>query len=408
MPLCGILFSMRILAASDIHLGRRPRHGESGHESWQRVVDTAIDLAVDVLLLAGDVIEHERAWLSVYAPLVDGLKRLAGANIRTIAVAGNHDWEVFGRLAAEEEAITILGNGGKWESIDYRGVRFIGWSFGQSHHDRNPFDRFPDDIVGPLLSIGVLHTDLGVSASRYAPTQVRDFEQSAVPFWVLGHIHKGGPVAGNRALYCGSPIALDSSERGAHGVWLIEAESTIRWKEPLFIPLSPLRYEEVACDVTDLVEVEDVRSALRREVRAYSDGIDFSGTLYVTVRFTGSRAVGLSLDTVMGAGGEEVSFPAKEGIACTILPGYIDATGTAIDLASLAAGSGADAQLARLLGDDALLLELYRRFEGESMNVSAYSSLGEVRLDDDEALREAKRAGLSLLEAMASEKQGGV
>lgn len=407
MALCGILRPMRILAASDIHLGRRPRHGESGHESWELVVNKALELAVDVLLLAGDVIEHERAWLSVYAPLVDGIKRLAQKNIRIIAVAGNHDWEVFGRLVAEEEQITVLGSGGRWEHVDHKGVRFIGWSFAHSHHDDNPFEHFPADLVGSVLSIGLLHTDFGATHSRYAPSHARDYTNSRVGYWILGHIHAGGQVVEGKALYCGSPVALDSSERGEHGVWLIEAESSIRWKQPLFIPLSPLRYEEVAVDVTDLLEVEDVRSALRTAVRAYADGLPFIGTLLLTIRFIGSLAVGLSLETVMGEGGVEASFPAKEGIICSIQSTYIDATVPAIDLEALAKGSGADALLARLLGDSSLLLDLYRTFEQESYNASAYSSLAQQRIDDDEALGEAKRAGLTLLQSMMDEKRGG-
>lgn len=397
---------MRILAASDIHLGRRPRHGSSGHEGWQLVVDKALELAVDVLLLAGDVIEHEKAWLSVYEPLVSGLRRLAEAKIRTIAVAGNHDWEIFGRLVAEEEQITVLGRGGTWEHVNHGGVRFIGWSFGQTHHDRNPFETFVPELVGSALTIGVLHTDFGTSVSRYAPTQGRDYLSRAVRYWVLGHIHSGGPVIEGTALYCGSPFALDSSERGEHGVWLIEQESTASWKQPRFIPLSPLRYEEVAVDVTDLVEIEDVRSSLRKQVRSFADDLNFAGTLYVTIRFTGQLTTGLCLDAVMGDAAEEVSFPAKEGIACTVMPAYSDATTPMFDLERLAEGSGADALLARLLADEDLLLDLYRRFEAESYNASAYSALGEGRMSDQDALAEAKRAGLALLEAMAGEKRG--
>ncbi|NLV61751.1 MAG: DNA repair exonuclease, partial [Spirochaetales bacterium] len=345
---------MRILAASDIHLGRRPRHGNSGHDSWDLVVNKALELAVDVLVLAGDVIEHERAWLSVYAPLVNGLRRLGEANIRVIAVAGNHDWEVFSRLTAEAEQIKILGLGGTWESCDVEGVRFVGWSFARSHHEQNPFTTFSAVGDDCPLSLGLLHTDFGASASRYAPTTAQDYDASGVGLWVLGHIHAGGPVADGSAFYCGSPYALDSGEGGPHGAWLIEDASPLMWKEPCFIPLSPVRYEEVALTVTDLDEIEEIRSALRKSARAVADGLDWEGELYLTIRFVGSLAVGLSLSEVMGSPEEEVSFPAKDGITCYVQRSFSDQTTPAIDLAQLESGSGADSQLARLLSDEQL------------------------------------------------------
>ncbi len=398
---------MRILAASDIHLGRRPRHGASGHESWVLVVNKALELGVDVLLLAGDVIEHERAWLAVYGPLVEGIRRLGEANIQVIAVAGNHDWEVFSRLVAEEEQIKVLGSGGRWERFAYEGVDFVGWSFAQSHHERSPFERFTDDVVSSSLTVGVLHTDYGTAHSRYAPTTAQEYDRSGIGLWVLGHIHRGGPVGDGRAFYCGSPYALDTSEDGAHGVWLIEAESSVRWKEPFFIPLSPIRYEAVSVDVTSLDEVEQVRSLLRKSAKEVADGLDFAGDLYLTIRFVGSLSVGLSLAEVMGSAEEEASFPAKEGITCIIQPSVLDQTTVAIDLDQLKGGSGADSQLAHLLGDEPLLLDLYRQFEEESYNASAYSSLNAQRVSDEEALSSARRAGLTLLEAMVEQKRGG-
>ena len=398
---------MRILAASDIHLGRRPRHGNSGHDSWDLVVNKALELAVDVLVLAGDVIEHERAWLSVYAPLVNGLRRLGEANIRVIAVAGNHDWEVFSRLTAEAEQIKILGLGGTWESCDVEGVRFVGWSFARSHHEQNPFTTFSAVGDDCPLSLGLLHTDFGASASRYAPTTAQDYDASGVGLWVLGHIHAGGPVADGSAFYCGSPYALDSGEGGPHGAWLIEDASPLTWKEPCFIPLSPVRYEEVALTVTDLDEIEEIRSALRKSARAVADGLDWEGELYLTIRFVGSLAVGLSLSEVMGSPEEEVSFPAKDGITCYVQRSFSDQTTPAIDLAQLESGSGADSQLARLLSDEQLLLSLYRRFEEESYNASAYSTLIQSQVDDEEAIDRARRAGLRLLEAMVEQKRGG-
>ena len=51
---------MRILACADIHLGRKPELAQSGHAAWDAIIQKALELAVDVVVLAGDVVEHER------------------------------------------------------------------------------------------------------------------------------------------------------------------------------------------------------------------------------------------------------------------------------------------------------------------------------------------------------------
>ena len=152
---------MRILACADIHLGRKPELAQSGHAAWDAIIQKALELAVDVVVLAGDVVEHERTWLSVYGPLLSGLETLKNAGIQVIGVGGNHDWSVFPRLAEESEAIKILGLKGTWESYDIGDIRFIGWSFPSTHEEQSPLADFDTSLVDDSkLSLGLLHAGL--------------------------------------------------------------------------------------------------------------------------------------------------------------------------------------------------------------------------------------------------------
>ena len=240
---------MKILACADIHIGRIPsvpgRTGISGRSAWEAVVDKAIELKVDALVLAGDVVEYDNAWFEAYGALIKGLGKLASTGIKVFAVAGNHDAEVFARIAAKSDDIRLLGMNGTWEKVEFQEVTILGWSFPKPNCLSNPFDSFPSEmkaISGPVL--GLLHCDLnGAKAnSHYAPVPEDVLKNSTVPLWVLGHIHK--PILDQEQgyFYCGSPFSLDSGEQGAHGIWLLENTNGRNWNRT-FIPLSPWRFD---------------------------------------------------------------------------------------------------------------------------------------------------------------------
>ena len=187
---------MKILACSDIHIGRIPSIPDtslaSSVSAWDAIVEQALDKHVDVVVLSGDVVDQDDAWFEAYGPLLKQLKRLQEHDIKVIAVAGNHDAKVFPKLAQESDAICMLGLGGMWEHLDYHGVRFIGWSFPSSSYRIDPFEQFDTgllDFDGPIL--GLLHCDIGgqTGSSNYAPVNQFRIESISTPLWILGHIH---------------------------------------------------------------------------------------------------------------------------------------------------------------------------------------------------------------------------
>ena len=96
---------MRFLHTADWHVGKAIR-GRSRAEEFAAVLDevvrVAVDERVDALLLAGDVYEHRSAAPEADALVFDTLLRLHDADIRVVAVPGNHDsahrLEAFGPL----------------------------------------------------------------------------------------------------------------------------------------------------------------------------------------------------------------------------------------------------------------------------------------------------------------------
>lgn len=91
---------MRIVAMADLHLGFR-RHparieGRNAREvdvekAWAEAVEKAIDLAPDLVTIAGDVFHHPRVSMHAVKAFRDGLRMLSAHNIQVVVLEGNHD-----------------------------------------------------------------------------------------------------------------------------------------------------------------------------------------------------------------------------------------------------------------------------------------------------------------------------
>ena len=138
-----------ILAIGDVHLGTRCSGVADVVSSWgidlneltpaaalKLTADFAIEQEVDAVLFAGDVVESTNARFEAIPPLEGCVRRLVGAGIDVIAVAGNHDVEALPRMASLVDGFTLLGAGGRWESRTITKnkvpvVEIVGWSFGE-------------------------------------------------------------------------------------------------------------------------------------------------------------------------------------------------------------------------------------------------------------------------------------
>lgn len=252
--------SFRFLCSADIHLGRevRLRKGLAERfdtrEGWEALIDLACQMKgeIEAVLIAGDLIDRENFFYESVPIIKEGIDRLEALGIPLIAVTGNHDAEITGKIcdAIASSHFVVLGRGGKWESYQLDcGVRVDGWSFPAWHHQESPFNGVPDASEG--LCVGLVHTDWdGGEKSGFAPSSAKDLMQTAHQFWVFGHIHD--PKVVHRkplGFYAGSATPLDRNEQGARGAYLVEIAEE---KEPelTFCPFAKLYF------VTKNIQIE--------------------------------------------------------------------------------------------------------------------------------------------------------
>lgn len=284
---------MKILLTADLHLGRSssglPPSAEnlgiptSSREAWLRMVDMAVREKVDAVLIAGDLVESSTAYYEAMGPLIEGFRKLQESGIDVFAVAGNHDASAFEKIAQEVEdmeKVHFIGRRGNWERVPLikdgsERLWVDGWSFPSSRHLSNPVDDYAFTRPGPGPVIGLLHGDLDVSASPYAPLSSISLRGRTPDFWLLGHVHKPGLLrTANQAniLYPGSPQAMDFGETGPHGIWLLDTDVTglvpVQWQ------ISSVRYEDsIRLDLSQTNQADDIERKLLGLCRGQIDGL---------------------------------------------------------------------------------------------------------------------------------------
>jgi len=268
---------MRLLCTGDLHIGRRSSRvpadlpDASAADAWARIVTHAIHQRADAVLLSGDVVDQDNRYFEALGPLERGLFRLREAGIPVVAVAGNHDFDVLPALARSlpDGLLHLLGVGGMWERHTIENARgervhVDGWSFPARVVRHDPLTQYVAPAIDGAPVLGLVHGDLNVPQSLYAPLSLASLRRVSVNAWVLGHVHSGGlmhQTGDAPVLYPGSPQPLDPGEPGAHGVWMLtvtadgtvaarlDGIATVRY-EPVFVDLSTCATETEARECT--------------------------------------------------------------------------------------------------------------------------------------------------------------
>jgi DNA repair protein SbcD/Mre11 len=353
---------MRLLCTADLHIGRRPTRLPPGIDgppistanAWHAVVELAVSEQVDAVLIAGDVVDRDNRYFEGRAALEQGLRRLGEAGIRVVAVAGNHDFDVLPELARSlPDTFTLLGTGGTWEAVTLHTedtqLRIVGWSFPHQWVQTNPLASYPVLPGHGLRTIGLLHTEIGVPSSTYAPCTAAELAAAGPEFWLVGHIHLSHEPAAS-VLYPGSPIAMHPRERGLHGAWMvvITDDAPIAKRR---IPLSPVRYDSINIDLSGCDDPTAIRDAvvtgIESEVERWMTEQPCLRAAIVRVEVGGRTPVHRHVAEALAE--LKADYDGALGGVTVRVDQLVAATHEAIDLDALSAEKSAKGLLARIL-----------------------------------------------------------
>jgi len=293
---------MKFVHAADLHLDspllalsrQEPRQVErmrrATREAFERVIDLCIEQEVALLLLAGDLYDHDCPNMQIAVFLRSQLKRLEQKGIRVVIIKGNHDAgnKITSALALPANTRILSEQKPETMTFDDLPVRVAvhGQSFRPGPIAENLAASYPPALRGHY-NIGLLHTSLAgtMDHDAYAPCTLEELTTRGYDYWALGHIHKG-------AVHCRDPYVIfpgnlqgrHAKESGPKGCFLVEADDAGRTVAAEFIPLDVVRWHRAEVDLKgrniEAELVEGIRGAL---AQAYRDGDGRPGAVRVVL-----------------------------------------------------------------------------------------------------------------------------
>lgn len=253
----------------------------STYQSFNNIVDLAIEKQVDCVVIAGDIYDSEDKSLRAQLRFRDGVVKLAESGIQTFAVNGNHDplrgwaakieWPAgMHRFSSESvECVPLLRSGEVVANI-------YGISFAKRDVKENLALRFPKADQN-VPAIGLLHANVGGNTEHdpYSPCTVEDLSLAGMDYWALGHVHSYSILSRSNPsiVYPGCPQGKNQREIGPKGCCFVTLEHkhapTIE-----FIPTDMIRYKSEPLDVSSCSSIDDVLSLITERCKEISSELD--------------------------------------------------------------------------------------------------------------------------------------
>ena len=207
----------RILHTSDIHLDRPD---DTPSRCLEKVVDVAIEREVDLVLIAGDLFDHNRIGEKVFGATLAQLRRLS---VPLVILPGNHDCLIPEAVLLrpefrENDGIHVIDSSdGEILDMPSLGLSFWGRSLSSYEADIRPLAGLPASPRRDRWNIVVAHGyHANGSSAHLRGLIISDEDIAASALWdyvALGHIPVFRCVSPERpvAYYSGSASVVGTA-----------------------------------------------------------------------------------------------------------------------------------------------------------------------------------------------------
>ena len=372
---------MKFIHTADIHLDS-PLSGLAAYkdapvdrlrtvtrDAFTRLVDVAIDEAVDFMVIAGDL--YDGTWKDYNTGhfFCREMGRLNKAGIAVYLLFGNHDAD-----SDMTKKLTLPDNVHQFETrkantfrIESLRVALHGRSYKEAATLDNLATAYPDPVNG-WLNIGVLHTAMGGNAAHanYAPCSLAELNAKGYNYWALGHVHEHAILQDSPwVVFPGNLQGRHIRETGARGAMMVNAdESGIQSVERLLV--DSLRWNVVDVDASDASTLHEVvrlvGQAFERLVRETPEKIFLSVRVCIKGKTSAhGELFGLESqlrEEILGqAAGQGIDRLWVEKVRLQTEPltdasQFAERTDAIADLQALLAGAPEDADFLKSLMDD--------------------------------------------------------
>jgi DNA repair protein SbcD/Mre11 len=294
---------VRFLHISDVHLdtslsgSRFPsrlgdRKREAIRMTFREILEEARSLPVDLVLVAGDLFEHDRVTPDTVEFLKQQFRSLAP--LAVFVSPGNHDPCVPGSPYLDDDwpsNVTIFREE-EWRSVELRraGLRVTSFGYGRAQLPSRLFGSLPTlsaDLVNVVLAHASDSSRVPEGKAQHVPFAADEIAGKNVQYCALGHYHQQRPVENmfdsTAIWYAGIPEPRGWGDEGEGGYLIGEVTPDGASVDARRSGRFPLRSLEIACDgftsreqIVDAVmqhsaSTFDQRTILRVELTGYLD-----------------------------------------------------------------------------------------------------------------------------------------
>ena len=223
---------LTLLHTADVHLDNWPRgttEPPGAHRAFEAIIDRALDTQVDIVLIAGDLFDHNRVADEVIAFAQSQLRRL---HCPAVILPGNHDClhpngiyhrHDFDAACDNVRVITELAG----QTIAFPELNLVIWGRGMEAHEPGfrPLGHIPTRHNGcwhVAMAHGFFYEDFE-QPERSSPILAAEIRQTGWDYVAMGHKHVMADHSqeGVTAWYPGTPLPEWSGAPPGH-VLLVE------------------------------------------------------------------------------------------------------------------------------------------------------------------------------------------
>lgn len=296
---------MKFIHAADIHLDS-PLSGLAAYkdapsevlrtatrDAFTRLIDAAIEEAVDFLVIAGDLYDGNWKDYNTGHYFCREMGRLNRAGIPVYLLFGNHDAEseMTKKLALPPNVHLFEARKPCSFRIEALRVVLHGRSFKEAATTENLAVGYPAAEPG-WLNIGVLHTALEGNAAHanYAPCSLAELSAKGYDYWALGHVHEYAVLQRDPwVVFPGNLQGRHIRETGARGAVMVSAdESGVHAVDRLLVDV--LRWHVVDIDASRVGTLNEVVRLAGQAFESLIRTTPGDRYLSVRVRITGKTA----------------------------------------------------------------------------------------------------------------------
>lgn len=248
---------------------------QATYQSFERLIDTAINEYVDFVLIAGDIYDANHGTMQAQFAFNKGMQRLQAADIPVYLAYGNHDYlaDETHRLQlpdnvhlfpAEVSTLHFISKSG--ETVD-----LSGFSYHSRWIDEKMTDHFPQRNQDVDFHIGVLHGEMsaGENGNHYAPFTLSDLKMFNYNYWALGHIHQRQIINENPlVVYPGNIQGSSFKENGAKGAYLVTLEHH-QTPHLEFVETADWQFLSGNNPLPEINSLEDLRAIIEQALHEY-------------------------------------------------------------------------------------------------------------------------------------------